>query len=344
MDRRRSSPTRLIDVAEKAGVSLTTASFAMTGRPGVSEAVAERVRVIAAELGYVPNVQARALASGASSSLGLIVHNVADPYFGEIASAVVQYATDLGLTVQISQSSRDPAREFAQVRALVASRVRGIIMAGSGAVTSADWARTYEELERFQATGGRVAMIGRHRAPLDAVVPDNKAGGLLIGSHVRDLGHLVVGIVAGPEGLASASDRLDGVRQALGDRSGIAVRVRHAPFTHAGGAMATEELLAERPDITALMALNDSMAAGALTALRIMGRAVPADTSVTGFDDVSVAADLGPGLTTVRLPLQLMGITAVRLALKKPVARPQRVTVGAELVVRGSTARPRDAR
>jgi LacI family transcriptional regulator len=338
MPQGRQTPARLIDVAEKAGVSLTTASFAMSGRPGVSEAVAERVRAIAAELGYVPNMQARSLASGASSTVGLLVHDIADPYFAELASAVVASAADLGLTVQICQSSRDPEQEITQVRTLVASRVRALIMAGSGRTGTSDARATYDELERFQSTGGRVAMIGRHRTPLDAVVPDNAAGGAMVGVHLRDLGHTQVGIVAGPDDLASAADRLRGVTEALtADSERVDLHVEHSAFDHAGGEAAAERLLTDHPNITALVALNDSMAAGVLATTRRRGLDVPGDISVTGFDDVRVAADLGPGLTTVRLPLHKMGTSAVALAMKPPATRARRVQVPVELVVRGST-------
>ncbi len=338
----RQSPARLIDVAERAGVSLTTASFAMSGRPGVSEAVAQKVRAIAAELGYVPNMQARSLASGASTMLGLVVHDIADPYFGELASSVVETADRLGLMVQICQSSRDPANELTQVRTLVASRVRGIIMAGSGTLNGGSDA-TYEELARFQSTGGKVAMIGRHRAPLDAVVPGNRAGGRAIGEHVATLGHRTVGIAAGPEGLASAQDRLAGVTEALrAQETPVNVIIEHSAFTHAGGASATEALLRRRPDLTAIVALNDSMAAGVIKALRNAGRSIPGEVTVTGFDDVQVAGDLGPGLTTYRLPLREMGAAAVELALKEPTTRPRRRQVTGELIVRRSSAPPAD--
>lgn len=330
---------RLIDVAEKAGVSLTSASFAMSGRPGVSEPVAARVRAIAAELGYVPNMQARSLASGASSTIGLVVHDLADPYFAELASAAVESATQLGLTVQICQNSRDPAQEREQVRLLIASRVRGIIVAGSGRTDAAEQQETYEELKRFAASGGRVAMIGRHRTPLDAIVPENHTGGQLIGEHLAGLGHRTVGIAAGPPGLITASERLKGLLEAL-DESGVQTVVSHTRFTHAGGEEACINLLDRAPSLTAIAALNDAMAAGVLTALRGRGLSIPEAVSVTGFDDVRVAADLGPGLTTLRLPLSEMGNQAVQLILKPTVTKPRKVNVPAELIKRGSTAPP----
>src|SRR5687768_16556031 len=117
MARSRAS-VRLVDVAEQAGVSIATASRALSGANGVSEAVAEQVREVARDLGYVANMHARSLAGGASSSIGLIVHEIGDPYFSEIASGVLGVAAEQGLTVQICHAGRDPENELIQIRAL----------------------------------------------------------------------------------------------------------------------------------------------------------------------------------------------------------------------------------
>lgn len=344
MSQRPVSPVRLIDVAQRAGVSLTTASFAMSGRSGVSEAVAAKVREIAAELGYVPNMQARSLASGASSTVGVVVHDLADPYFAELAASVVRSANDIGLMVQICQSSRDASHELREVRNLVANRVRAIIMAGSAHLHSTEQAATYAELRRFEATGGRVAMIGRHPAPLDAVVPDNVPLGRLMGEHFLELGHREVGIIGGPDDLAATVDRLRGVLDAFENSPHDTVtHVRHTTFNHSGGQQVTHELIAEHPGITGIIALNDAMAGGALAALREAGCSVPGDVSVSGFDDVSVAADLGPGLTTIHLPLDEMGARALALALKPAASRARRSAADGRLAARGSTAPPRTA-
>src|SRR5687768_9006928 len=123
---------RLIDVAQRAGVSLATASRALAGRDGVSEEVANRVRQVSRELGYVANPFARTLAGGASSTVGLIVHQVDDPYFSEIAGGVIKLADEQNLLVQICHSGRDPAHELRQIRNLIAQRVGIILVAGSG--------------------------------------------------------------------------------------------------------------------------------------------------------------------------------------------------------------------
>src|SRR4051794_39115182 len=164
---------RLVDVAERAGVSLATASRALAGRDGVSEEVANRIRDISRELGYVANPYARTLAGGASSTVGLVVHQVDDPYFSEIAGGVIQVADEQSLLVQICHSGRDPDYELRQIRHLIAQRVGIIIIAGSGYSDLRVEAEAKAELSAFQGLGGRVAVIGRHALGVDAVLPDN---------------------------------------------------------------------------------------------------------------------------------------------------------------------------
>ncbi|MDQ4052465.1 MAG: LacI family transcriptional regulator [Actinomycetota bacterium] len=333
---------RLIDVAETAGVSIATASRALAGTNGVSEAMAERVRQIAAELGYVANAHARSLASGASSSVGLIVHEIDDPYFTEIASGVLGLASERALAVQICHSGRDPRVELAQIRSLVANRTGSIIVAGSGHVDPSVEADARAELARFQADGGRVAMIGRHHVAADAVLPDNHAGGRAIAEHVLSLGHRRIAIASGSQGLTTIADRMAGIQEALaaGGRRATKPLLVEAEFTREGGMAAAREILNTAPDTTAILALNDAMAIGVLAVLRERGLACPGDVSVSGFDDVAVAAHLGPSLTTVRLPMEEFGRLALGMTLQPVASRPRKKHTPHELVVRDSTAPP----
>ena len=334
---------RLQDVAEEAGVSLATASRSLSGAPGVSEAVAERVREVARRLGYVANVHARSLAGGPSRSVGLVVHEIGDPYFTEIASGVLRVGAREGLTVQICHTGRDPQRELDQIRLLVANRVGAIIVAGSGFVDPAKQAEAKADLQAFQRAGGRVAVIGRHHLGADAVLPDNQKGGRAIAEHLLGLGHRRIAVASGACELTTIADRLAGVEEALA-AEGVdfaSVPVVEEEFTRAGGRRAAERILDEHPDVTAILALNDDMAIGALSTLRARGLSVPEQMSVAGFDDVAVAQDLAPSLTTVRLPMAEMGEQALLLALKEPSARPRRRHAGHEFVVRDSTAPPR---
>ena len=331
---------RLVDVASHAGVSIATASRALSGSPGVSAAVAERVRQVAVELGYVVNVHARRLAGGATSSVGLVVHEIGDPYFAEIASGLLGVAADQGLSVQICHTGRDPENELRQLRALIAHRVDVIVVAGSGYVDPEAQALARAELDAYRSSGGRVAVIGRHHLGTDAVLPDNVAGGRSIADHLLSLGHRRIAVVTGSRQLTTVADRLAGIGSALA-AVGLSLAdlpVVEAPFTRAGGKQAAEQVLAQHADVTAVLALNDDMAIGVLSTLRARGVSVPSQISVTGFDDVAVAEDLSPSLTTVRLPMAELGAQALTLALKPPSSRPRRRTTSHELVVRGSTA------
>ncbi|MFK5584192.1 LacI family DNA-binding transcriptional regulator [Serinicoccus sp. LYQ131] len=334
---------RLKDVAQEAGISIATASRAMSGSPGVSAQLAKRVRQIATDLGYVANVHARSLAGSPSSVVGLVVHEIGDPYFSEIASGVLSVAGARGLTVQICHSGRDPEAELAQIQMLMANRVGAIIVAGSGFVDPSQESGVALALQRFQENGGRVAVIGRHPLRADTVQPDNIEGGETITAHLLGLGHRRIGVVTGSRELTTVADRLVGISRAL-QRAGLALETTplvEAPFTREGGKEAIARLLEEAPDLSAVIAMNDDMAIGALSVLRARGVVVPDEISVTGFDDVAVAGDLAPSLTTIRLPMAEMGRQALQLALAPPATRRRRRRAAHELVVRDSTAPPR---
>lgn len=334
---------RLSDVAARAGVSLATASRAMSGNSGVSTELAGHVRAVAEQMGYIANVHARSLAGGASATIGLIVHEIGDPYFSEIASGALRVAGRQSRMVQIVQAERTPESELAQIRALRAYRVGAMIIVGSGFADLSLEKATEAELVAFQASGGRVAVIGRHHLPADAVLPDNEAAGLTLGRHMLALGHRRIALVAGSAGLNTIQDRLAGISEALSE-AGLTLKdviLIYGEFTREGGASATEEVLARYPETTAIIALSDQMAIGVLATLRERGMRVPADMSVAGFDDISVAADLAPSLTTVDIFMAEMGAIAVEMTMAKAASRPRRRKTGHALKIRDSTGAPR---
>ena len=195
------------------------------------------------------------------------------------------------------------------------------------------------EVQRYTEAGGRVAVVGRHHLGVDSVLPDNRPGGRAVAEHILGLGHRRIVVVSGTLELTTVADRLEGVRDAL-EAAGIDagdVPVLEGPFTREGGRECIRRMLADHPRTTAVIALNDDMAIGCLSQLRSSGVSVPGQVSVSGFDDVAVAQDLSPGLTTVRLPMAEMGARALTLALKEPGSRARRQRVPAELVVRDST-------
>jgi LacI family transcriptional regulator len=329
-----SRPTRLIDVAERAGVSIATASRSLAGAPGVSPSLAEQVRRVADAMGYVANAHARSLAGGHETSVGLIVGEIDDPYFSEIASGAIAAAAETGRLVQVCHAG-DPVELLAQIRLLRASNVGAMVLAGSGLVEPSLESASNAELDAFMKSGGRVAVVGRHGLDAPAVLPENVAGGRAIAQHLIELGHRRIAVIAGPAALTTVADRLEGMLDVFGP---AVVSLSHHSFNRQGGAEGARLALADHPEVTAIVALSDVMAIGALAALRELGVQVPREASVSGFDDIAVAADVAPSLTTVRLDMAAIGAEAIRLTGGDT---PTSIGTGHELKVRESTARRR---
>src|SRR3954465_9277694 len=172
----------LADVARLAGVSQATASRIINGSNKlVTDELRARVLRAVAELQYVPNAHAQLLARSQRTAVGVIVHDVSDPYFAEIPRGLQRVATDHGRLLMICNSYRDPERELEYVELLRGQQVAAIIMAGSGYHDAGFTALPNERLAAYEASGGRVAVIGRHEHAGDAVMPDNEAGGYLVG-------------------------------------------------------------------------------------------------------------------------------------------------------------------
>ena len=339
-----SSPVTLADVARRAGVSSATASRVINGstKP-VDEALRRRVVKAVEELRYVPNAQARMLAKAERGAVGVIVHDVSDPYFAEITRGLQRVAIDRGTLLVICNSYRDPVREREYVELLGAQRVAAIVLAGSGYHDAAATRDLNASLRQYHDGGGRVAVIGRHELIGDAVQPANLDGARDLGGYVTGLGHRTIGVIAGPRVLTTTTDRLTGLRAALkAARLTLPTqRVVYGDFTRDGGARAAAQLLDAYPGMTAIVAMNDSMAIGALATARARGIAVPGDLSVVGFDDMPIARDVTPALTTVRLPLVEMGARALTLALATH-PRGERLieSAAATVVVRDSAGPP----
>jgi LacI family transcriptional regulator len=311
------TPT-IMDVARLAGVSLATASRSLAGSRRVGEPLRLRVLEAAAALDYSPNLHARALASSEDTTIAVIVHDSSDPYFIEIIRGMLDRAQASERIVVVCDSHRDPEREFNYVRHFRRQRVQAILLAGSGFEDRDFGVRMASEIRAFERYGGRVALIGPHKILGDIVMPDNDDGAFQMACTLAALGHRRIGVISGPPSLTTTQDRLAGFRRGL-CQTGISASdefFRPGDFTRDGGERAMEELLGSAPDLTAVFALNDVMAIGALRALRRRGVRVPQDVSVAGFDDIPVAADVWPPLTTVRVPLVELGVQAVNIVLE----------------------------
>ncbi|WP_027342202.1 LacI family DNA-binding transcriptional regulator [Hamadaea tsunoensis] len=334
--RDKPSTATLQQVADAAGVSLATASRVLHGSGGrtVREELRGRVLAEAARLRYVSHAPAQALARATTSIVGLIVHDIADPYFAAIAAGAMRAAREHDLMVMVACTFRDPALELEYIARLRAQRARAIVLAASAFTGTRFLADLAEQLDAYAHQGGRAAAIGNHGPAVDAVLPDNKGGGALAARHLLDCGHAEIGVVAGPKRLAVVADRLAGFRSVF---PVDASHVEEGDFSRDGGYAATRRLLARHPSLTAVFALDDLMAFGAVAALQDAGRSVPGDVSVVGFDDIPGAADVGPGLTTIRLDLTGLGEKVLGLALSDLGPARQVITMPASLVVRASS-------
>ncbi|SFN91755.1 transcriptional regulator, LacI family [Geodermatophilus obscurus] len=337
---RRDGPVLLSEVAARAGVSLATASRVLSGRRSVGEPYRGRVLAAARDLRYTPNAQAQAVARGASNVVGLLIHDVLDPYFSSIASGVMRHVEERDLVVFLASTHSDPDRELEYVATMRSHRARGLIICGSRTTDRLHTERLVKELEGFRAAGGRAAVISQNRLGTHAVVPQNRAGARRLARELCRLGHRQFAVLAGPVHVLASRDRVTGFREGLADEGcdPEGVTVLHGRFTREGGEQLASELVAAGLRATCVFAVNDVMALGALSALRREGVRVPDDVSLAGFDDITTLRDVVPALTTVRLPLEEMGARAAQLALDSdPASPPRAVKVHADVVLREST-------
>ncbi|MER5863384.1 LacI family DNA-binding transcriptional regulator [Kitasatospora sp. NPDC002040] len=342
------------DVAREAGVSLATASRALNGSARtVRPELAERVRACADALGYLPNAPAQALARSSTATVGVLLHDLADPYFAALARGACDAAVAAGLLPLVVNTDGDPAAELRGVRMLHAQRVRAIILAGSGYTDPVAAARLDAALAEYRATGGSVAAVTDHGPGYPTVRPANRSGAAELTRALLALGHREFAVITGPDRLRVPGERLAGVRDALIE-AGLALGERavvRTEFSREGGRRAMAGLLGppspgrplpDRPRPTAVLALSDVCAVGVLAELRARGVEVPGELSVAGFDDIPFAEDLSRPLSTVRMPLGRMGAEAVALALEAPgVGTVRTVELPVEVVLRGTTGAPR---
>ncbi|WP_019816239.1 LacI family DNA-binding transcriptional regulator [Saccharomonospora saliphila] len=331
----------LEDVAREAEVSLATASRALNGTTKVRADLRDRVLAAAERLAYAPNAHAQALAGGAHRTVGVICHDVSDPYFAAIARGVMRVADDRGLLVMLASTFRDPDKEITYISMLRAQRASAILLVGSG-FEDREWGRALaSELEPYRRGGGHVAVVSRHRSlRVDSVHPGNRDGAAELGRALLALGHRRFAVLAGPRVLTTVVDRLAGFRDALAE-AGVELAeddIVESAFTRDGGYEAMRTLLDRGTHATCVFAVTDVMAIGALTAIGDAGLSVPEDFSLAGFDDIPVVRDLTPPLTTVALPLERLGEQVMELALRDERSSRSRVLrMPGEVVLRQST-------
>lgn len=339
-----SSPATLHDVAREAGVSLATASRSLNGSTRkVNDDYRQRVLAAAARLNYSPNFSAQAVAKGSTSTVALLVSDIADPYFSSIAAGVIRAAEAEGLIVTMAVTERSTERELELVRALRGQRPRVMILTGSRSDGSESQTALIAELKAFAATGGRVVLISQEGLPFSTVVVDNYLGARALANSLVGQGYRRFAAIGGARTLVTSRDRLAGFADGLAEH-GIAIHPDHivrGEFTRDGGFAAATELVAGGLDqVDLVFAVSDVMAIGALSALREAGVDVPGDVAVAGFDDIDTARDVTPALTTVNIPLADLGRRAMELALSDAaLSSDEVIRVETRVVLRASSPR-----
>jgi LacI family transcriptional regulator len=313
----------LSDISRHAGVSIATCSRVLNGSAHpVSAATRERVMRAAHELGYEPSPLARALATRSSRIVGVIVGDIVDPYFAEIARGVEDVAARLGYLTMVCSADLGTSAELAHVRLLRDYKAAGIVFAGSGRVADPSTG----ELATAVA-GTRVVALARRDFDAPSIVFDNEAAAHDVTAYVRGLGHERIVFVEGPPELHTSAQRLAGFRRAGGSEH------LRGGFGYEDGLAAADSLLARDRLPDAVVAANDDAAIGVLMRLREAGIDVPGQVSVAGIDDTRPARFVG--LTTVTAPLREMGRLAAETVLERRA--PESVVLPHRLAPRATT-------
>jgi LacI family transcriptional regulator len=341
------------DVAERAHVSVATVSHVINGTRPVSDELRTRVQEAMEALHYRPNRLARSLRRGETKTLGMMIPDINEPFFTEIARHVEDCAYEKGYSVILCNTDRDPSKALFYTRLLVERQVDGIVFVAIS--IGSEPAPGGDQLASIRARMSRV--LKDDHVPIvvierdwpdyqaDAVLADNVEGGKLAVRHLAELGHRRIGCIRGGGAILTFEGRLLGYSEGLAEM-GIELRpdlVVEGSVRLYGGYRATRQLLALDEPPTAIFANNDLMGIGAIHAAGEMGIRVPDDVSVVGFDDVRMASLANPGLTTIAQPKREMSEHAIDMLLariREPGRPIQREVLPVEVIRRGSTAPP----
>jgi len=329
----------LKDVAREAGFNLSTVSRALSGGYGVHERTRERVLAVAERLGYRPNRLARSLVTGRSHSIGLVISDIRNPFFAEVARGAEDAAQAAGCDLVLCDSDLDAEKQMHYVRSLRDKRIDGILM-------NSVWALERKQQEQLVALAVPIVLLNRPASGnvFSTVCADNEAGGAMAARYLLELGHRKIAHLTGPRRHGNLTARARGFVQALKSAPGpIEPVVLYGTNNFTGAIELTRKLLDTRPDISAIFAGNDIMAFGVARALLEAGRRIPDDVSVIGFDNIELSAVIHPPLTTIHQPKYEIGQAAVEILLRLAGRRgdqvPEHRLFGVSLVERQSCRR-----
>ncbi|GAA4348831.1 LacI family DNA-binding transcriptional regulator [Angustibacter luteus] len=329
---------RVRDVAALAGVSPGTVSNALNHPAKVTPETLSRIQSAIDELGFVRNDAARQLRAGTNRSVGLVVLDVANPFFTDVAHGVEDELGPADRPLILGNSAQSAARELTYLTLFEEQRISGLLITPAGNVV--------ERLRRLRDRGTAVVLVDRLSRTRDfaSVSVDDRLGGRLAAEHLLDVGRRRIAFIGGPLGITQVKTRLKAAQDAVARfGSGELVVMASATMDATAGRLAAEEFLAlprrRRPD--AVFAANDLVALGVLQALTMAGVRVPDDVAIIGYDDIDFAASAAIPLSSVRQPAHEMGAAAARILLEviadPDQANPRHTTFKPELVARAST-------
>jgi DNA-binding LacI/PurR family transcriptional regulator len=330
---------RLKDIAAQAGVSVMTVSKALRNASDISAQTKTRVKLLAQQMGYLPDSMAQGLRSRTSQLLGIVLSSITNPIFARTIAAIEEGAHDWGYNLVLAHTLNIPEREDACIHRLLSRRVDGLFIAP--VYRLAPTAPIYEELRQRQTP----TVILGHRAPFCAQFPnvetDDMTGSYLITRHLLENGHQRIAFLSGSNAAPWAQERLEGYRRALREAQ---IEPDDRLVFSAGasieeGEKAALQALNESVSMTAIQAANDLVAIGAANVLLNQGVKIPQELSVAGFGNIALSEHFRVPLTTVRQPKLRLGVAAVEIMQKlRRGERAESRRLSTEIIIRASTA------
>jgi LacI family transcriptional regulator len=332
---------KLKDIAARAGVSIMTVSKALRDAKDISPSTRTRIRKIAEEMGYMPDLSAQLMRSRKTRLFGLIISAATNPIYARIVMAIEERAHELGYDLLFAHSLNQPSREEACIRRFLLRRVDGLFIVPVYRLTPT--AAAYEEIKRFKVPTVILGQRGLFCSQFANIETDDIAASYAVTKHLIELGHKRIAYFTGPPVSPSAQERYEGYRRALREAN-IEIDDRlvfNAGSTIDEGEKAALQMLNEDPKATAVQAVNDLVAIGAADVFLNQGVQIPEQLSIAGFGNILVSEYFRVPLTTVRQPKLRLGYAAmdVMQALLRGEA-PESKRLRAELIARASTASP----
>lgn len=329
----------LKDISREAGVDIATVSRALNGSYGVHKRTREKVLAVARQLNYRVNLVARELAVGKSHTIGLLVPDLGNHFVTEVVRGAEDIAYAAGYHILLCHSYLDSAREAQYMRSLLDKRVEGILMHSVQTLSHA-------EVDELNNSGIPVVLLCRppSATTFSGVCVNHFEGGMLVGEHLRELGHRKMAVLSGPRGHGNFAEQTKGFLKATSSVDGPPPIVMNGPPSFEGGYRMARKLIEQNADVTGIFAANDVTAFGVMRAAKEGGLRIPEDVSLVGFNNVELADVVNPPLTTIHQPKYEMGQAAVEILLslaKNGLQRvPEQREFGVRLVQRRSTAPP----